>query len=139
MRFENVITPGKHICPKCGQSVGWHGPPFKGRMTKLYVLAFHIRRHTLFTKDSRKYPFLRCNCCYYVVTFEEWTNLRIENKEYDTIHANSYMIPVKAVNQDAHASRVLRTQDVGKFMKHGRQSSWYRKTVKAKVNPEEGD
>ena len=28
-------------------------------------------------------------------------------------------------------------QDIGKFMKHGRQSSYYRATVKAKVSPEE--
>lgn len=28
-------------------------------------------------------------------------------------------------------------QDIGKFMKHGRQSSYYRGTVKARVQPEE--
>ena len=30
-------------------------------------------------------------------------------------------------------------QDYGKFMKHGHQASWYRKSVKAKVQPEEED
>ena len=30
-------------------------------------------------------------------------------------------------------------QDMGKFMKHGRQAPWYRKSVKAKKRPEEED
>lgn len=30
-------------------------------------------------------------------------------------------------------------QDVGKFMKHGHQAPWYRKSVKAKVKLEEED
>lgn len=30
-------------------------------------------------------------------------------------------------------------QDIGKFMKHGHQAPWYRKSVKAKVKPEEED
>jgi len=126
LRFEDVIKPGKHACPKCGQTVDWHGPPFKGRMTKLYVFAFHVRHHTLFTKDSRKYPFLRCNCCYYIVTFEEWTNLRIEKEDSNITRVEPHIRPTRAVNQN-----------VGRFMKHGRQAPWYRKTVKTKVNPEE--
>jgi hypothetical protein len=30
-------------------------------------------------------------------------------------------------------------QDIGKFMKHGRQAPWYRKSVKAKVKLEDED
>jgi len=28
-------------------------------------------------------------------------------------------------------------QDISRFMKHGRQASWYRKSVKAKKRPED--
>jgi len=28
-------------------------------------------------------------------------------------------------------------QDIGRFMKHGRQAPWYRKSVKAKIQPED--
>jgi len=30
-------------------------------------------------------------------------------------------------------------QDVGKFMRHGRQAPWYRRSVKARKKPEEED
>jgi hypothetical protein len=35
------------------------------------------------------------------------------------------------------AGRQATRQDVSKFMKHGKQASWYRKSVKAKIKPED--
>lgn len=40
--------------------------------------------------------------------------------------------PVKKPRKAIH-------QDIGRFMKHGRQSAYYRRTVKAKIQPKEDD
>jgi len=112
----------KHVCSKCGQSCGWRGPPFEGRWGKLRAILFHLRRRTLFSKDSKNYPFLRCINCGYVVTFREYSELQQIPREMGLLRG------VRAVNQD-----------IGKFMKHGHQASWYRKNVKAKVQPEDDD
>ena len=53
---------------------------------------------------------------------------RLEREEFDRDHVEPHLRPAKAVNQD-----------VGRFMKHGHQAPWYRKSVKAKVKPEEDD
>lgn len=120
-----------HVCPECN-TTGWVGPPFQGRWGKLKAIAFHIRRRTLFSKDSKKYPFVRCSSCGYVVTVEEWGTLtdeplqeRLEREELLREY-HEYIPKPKAVHQD-----------VSKFMKHGHQAPWYRKSVKAKVQPEE--
>lgn len=132
---KGVLMKSKHMCPKCDQAVGWHGPPFEGRWAKLKAIAFHLKRRTLFSKDSKKYPFLKCLSCGYVVTFEEWTNSKMENEhiverlereEFHRKHVEPHLRPVKAVNQD-----------VSRFMKHGHQAPWYRKSVKAKIQPDE--
>jgi len=64
-----------HICPKCNQSSGWNGPPYRGKLGKLKALVFHLKRRTLFSKDFKKYPFVRCNTCGYVVNGEEYSKL----------------------------------------------------------------
>lgn len=46
-----------------------------------------------------------------------------------------YHTPVFVPRAGVQATR----QDVGKFMKHGKQSSYYRKSVKAKIQPEDED
>lgn len=53
---------------------------------------------------------------------------RLEREEFRRDHDELHLRPTKAVNQD-----------VGRFMKHGHQSQLYRKSVKAKVKPEEDD
>jgi len=49
------------------------------------------------------------------------------------------LVPEKVSMFVAKAGRQATRQDVGHFMKHGRQAPYYRKSVKAKVKPEEED
>jgi len=51
---------------------------------------------------------------------------RLEREEFDRDHVEPHLQTPKAIHQD-----------VGRFMKHGHQAPWYRKSVKAKVQPEE--
>lgn len=57
---------------------------------------------------------------------EEHIVERLERKEFHRNHVEPHLPRPKAVNQD-----------VGRFMKHGHQASWYRKSVKARKQPEE--
>ena len=50
---------------------------------------------------------------------------RLEREEFHRNHVEPHLPRSKAVNQD-----------VGRFMKHGHQAPWYRKTVKSKIQPE---
>ena len=70
-----------------------------------------------------------------LVTAEEWKNLtdeplqeRLDREEFNRDHVDPHLGRPRAVNQD-----------VSRFMKHGRQASYYRKSVKAKIQPEEED
>lgn len=126
----------KHICPKCGQASGWHGPPFEGRFGKLRAILFHIRRQTLFSKDSNNYPFVRCLNCGYVVTSGEYKQLKqIPRETLPTGKDSPYAHPLYVPKIGRNATK----QDISRFMKHGRQAPWYRKSIKAKVKPEEDD
>jgi hypothetical protein len=105
----------KHVCPKCGQANGWHGPPFEGRWGKLKAIVFHLRRRTLFSKDRYNYPFVRCLSCGYVVsageyireleqvpreTEEESVQERLEREEFHRDHVEPHLQKSKAVRQD---------------------------------------
>ena len=82
---------------------------------------------------------------------EEWTykrdketGVKILESEKDPEALNK----IKAIADELFPPRPRRTivvkagrqatrQDVSKFMKHGKQAPWYRKSVKAKIKPED--
>lgn len=45
--------------------------------------------------------------------------------------------PLKVTISIPKAGNRASRQNVSKFMKHGRQAPWYRKSVKARIQPEE--
>jgi len=80
---------------------------------------------------------------------EEEKDVAIAEKEIAAGKAKTFD-NVDDLLADLHRTRSVHTvvpkaggqatrQDVGKFMKHGRQAPYYRKSVKAKVKPEDED
>ena len=80
-----------------------------------------------------------------------WTKLHRKQKATDYIEIKLEE-PIKLepgvyeVSTRPHEPFVIRKmgsqagkQDIGRFMKHGHQAPWYRKSVKAKVQPEEDE
>jgi len=80
------------------------------------------------------------------LTPEEEKDVAIAEKEIATGQAKSFD-SVNDFLDDLHrtrsrtvvpkAGKQATRKDYGKFMKHGHQAPWYRKSVKAKVKPEE--
>lgn len=111
----------KHICPKCGATSGWFGPS-KLSQSKLRALLFYLWHGSPCFVDCGK-----CGC---TVSAKQWLNLETV-EEPEALFAHPRLLVVRKAG--SAASR----QDVGRFMKHGHQLPGYRKSVKAKVNPEE--
>ena len=118
------------LCYRVISTIGFCAFGDKGEILKLWLWL----KNLFYRKSSDR------------LTFEEAQDVRISEKEIATGNVKTFdnvddllddlhSVPILVPKAGRQASR----QDIGKFMKHGHQASWYRKSVKAKVQPEDED